>query len=102
MIIFHVQRKWIPGIGADLITMNFKQHSSFDNNNPSHLKPSKNNLLKYLSDTFDVFSESGSLTPLQICALFQIIRQSPLYTESSFHQQCIAFYASRTNKLNEK
>lgn len=94
---FPLHRKWIPGIGIDLITANFKQHSS-SLNQPKKLNQPGCSLLTHLPDTFDVFTESGSLTPFQICGLFQYFRQSPQYKYSCFHQQCNDFYASKTSK----
>lgn len=88
---FH--RKWIPGIGLELILSKFKQLKP---NSQSH--PMENNLLSCLPDTFHAFTESGSLTPIQFCALFQYFRQLPEYENSCFHQQCHEFYTMKPNK----
>ncbi|XP_055321600.1 dimethyladenosine transferase 2, mitochondrial [Sitodiplosis mosellana] len=77
--------QWIPGIGVDLITSKFKQSS--------HCKPNSTNFMQHLkSHTFHAFTECGSLTPLQMCALFQFVQKSPQYPTSCFHQQCKDFY----------
>lgn len=58
----------------------------------------EDNHLECLTNKFDVFTKCGSLTPLQMCALFQFFRQTPMYKTSCFHQQYDNFYASKSNK----
>lgn len=58
----------------------------------------RNNLLNSLS----VFTKNGSLTPFQICELFQFFQKSPHYKESCFHQLCQEFYKSKNIDSNWK
>lgn len=85
-------RQWIPGIGIDLITANFNQTTS------SQIDcMDEDSQLGNLTNKFDVFTECGSLTPLQMCALFQFFRQTPMYKTSCFHSQFDKFFASKSN-----
>lgn len=93
--LMYVLRKWIPGIGADLILANFEHHSPLLE---EHKNPSDGSLLTLLGDQFDIFTRCGSLTPLQIFAIFQLFKQYPQYKQSCFHQQCNDFYATKTNE----
>lgn len=93
-ILFFPNRKWIAGIGIDLITANFNRTSSMQFESVN-----EDNLLGNLTNEFHVFTESGSLTPLQMCALFQFFRQMPMYKNSCFHQQFEHFYASKSSKI---
>lgn len=88
-------RRWIPGIGIDLITANFNQTTSSTRIGTLN----ENNLSRHLIDKFDVFTECGSLTPIEMCALFQFFRQSSQYKSSSFHQQYNIFY-TKSNKTD--
>lgn len=81
-------RQWIPGIGADLISSKFEH--------PSYKEGISKHLMQHLRNTFHIFTENGSLTPLQICALFQFFKKSPQYQSSCFHQQCKDFYRTKT------
>lgn len=58
----------------------------------------QDNLLGNLANKFQVFTECGSLTPLEMCALFQFFCQTPEYKTSCFHQQYHNFYASKSSK----
>lgn len=98
-LILRVLRKWIPGIGVDLITAKFAQNSSPRNESNNLSSETECNWSSHLGDTFDVFTECGSLTPFQICALFRYFRQLPEYKNSCFHQQCNEFHASKMNKI---
>lgn len=86
-------RNWFPDIGIDLITENFNQTIS----SQIHVN-NEENLLGNLTNKFEVFTECGSLTPLEMCALFQFVRHSPKYKHSSFHEQYNKFCAPKSIK----
>lgn len=97
--LFFILRQWIPGIGVDLITANSKQKSSA--NEEAAFNQSESNPFTQFNDIINVFTECGSLTPSEIFALFLFLRKSPHYKTSCFHQQCNAFYATKTNKSHD-
>lgn len=70
-------RKWVPGIGLDLIT---SHNVDFSNIN--------------------VFSEFGTLSPSQTFSLFLFFRNSREYQSSSFHQQVKDFYEKDIKSTN--
>lgn len=57
--------------------------------------------MHHLKNTFNVFTESGSLTPLQMLALFQFFQKSPYYDKSSIHQQCKEFNKKSATSTQE-
>lgn len=97
--LFFFLRNWIPGIGKDLITANFDQKSSANAATASN-KP-ESNPFTHLTDVFNVFTECGSLTSSEVYALFLFLRKSPDFENSSLHQQCNDFYATKTNKAHD-
>lgn len=84
-------RNWFPDIGIDLITEHLNQTISTQ----IHAN-NEENLLEHLTNKFEVFTKCGSLTPLEMCALFQFVRHSPKYKDSSFHEQYNKFFAQRS------
>lgn len=63
--------------------------------------------MHHLENKFHVFTDCGSLKPLQMCALFQFLQKSPHYDTSPIHQQCrefnrkIAQLASKKEPAND-
>lgn len=52
---------------------------------------------KNTMNKLNVFTESGSLSPLEILAVFHLFQKTPEYMTSSFHQQCKDYYKKSTN-----
>lgn len=94
MVIYH-NRKWIPGIGIDLITGDFTRTPTMQR---CTANKEEDYQLADMTNIFHAFTECGSLSPVQMCALFQFFRQTPMYTMSSFHQQFDHFYATKRNR----
>lgn len=57
--------------------------------------------MHHLRNTFHVFTDSGSLTPLQMCALFQFLQKSPHFNTSSIHQQSKDFNRKSATSTKE-
>lgn len=53
-------------------------------------------------NSINVFTENGTLSPLQMCELFKFFQKMPQYETSCFHQQCRDFYAFNHSKSTDQ